>query len=77
MELNPAPQQGGRRRALSTFLVDVSAFTAERDFRIQWIGQIASELGRQVIAIAMPYQVYVATGSTLAVGLLSLVQVAA
>lgn len=77
MELNQAPQQGGRRRALSTFLVDVSAFTAERDFRILWIGQIASELGRQVIAIAMPYQVYVATGSTLAVGLLSLVQVAA
>lgn len=77
MELNEVPQRGPRGRAVRALLVDVSAFTAERDFRVLWSGQITSELGRQVIAIAMPYQVYVATGSTLAVGLLSLVQVAA
>ena len=77
MELNEAPRRGSRGRAVRGLLVDVSAFTAERDFRLLWSGQITSELGRQMIAIAMPYQVYLATGSTLAVGLLSLVQVAA
>ncbi|HAF09723.1 MAG TPA: hypothetical protein DCK98_06535 [Chloroflexi bacterium] len=63
------------RRARALF-VDMSAFRSERDFRVLALGQVASEMGRQVLLIAMPYEVYVRTGSTFAVGLLALVQVA-
>ena len=59
-----------------SLFVDLSAFRSERDFRLLLSGQVASELGRQVLLIAMPYEVYVRTGSTFAVGLLALVQVA-
>jgi len=59
-----------------SLLVDMSAFRSERDFRLLSLGQVASELGRQVLLIAMPYEVYIRTGSTFAVGLLALVQVA-
>ena len=61
---------------MRSLLVDVSAFRSERDFRLLSLGQVSSELGRQVLLIAMPYEVYVRTGSTFAVGLLSLIQVA-
>ncbi len=61
---------------MRSLLVDVSAFRSERDFRLLSFGQVSSELGRQVLLIAMPYEVYVRTGSTFAVGLLSLIQVA-
>jgi MFS family permease len=39
-----------------------------------WSGQVVSGIGNQITRIALPYQVYVLTGSTLAIGLLSLFQ---
>ena len=38
---------------------------------------VLSEFGRQVIIIAMPFEVYLRTGSTLAVGLLAAVELTA
>ena len=39
-----------------------------------WSGQIISVMGNQITRIALPYQVFVLTGSTLAIGVLSLFQ---
>lgn len=43
-----------------------------REFRLLWTGQAASFFGRQVSAVAVPFQVYHLTHSTFAVGLLEL-----
>src|SRR5579859_5886105 len=56
--------------------VDVSPIKESRDFRILWLAQLISWCGRQVVIVAMPYQVYVVTRSSLAVGLLGIFQVA-
>jgi MFS family permease len=56
--------------------VDVGPLRESRDFRLLWIGQLISMLGRQITTVALPYQVYRQTGSPLAVGTLGLVQLA-
>lgn len=67
----PGPSRRGRIRSV---LVDVEPLRRDRDFRLLWIGWIVSGTGRQITAVALPYQLYVLTGSTLAVGLLAVVQ---
>ncbi|HET7677385.1 MAG TPA: MFS transporter [Candidatus Limnocylindrales bacterium] len=55
-------------------LIDVSPLRLDRDYRLLFSGQVVSGIGSQVTRLALPYQVYVLTGSTLAVGVLTLVQ---
>src|SRR5438270_382964 len=64
----------GRLRAL---LVDLTPLRESRDFRMLWASQVGSLIGRQVVIVAMPYQLYVVTRSSLAVGLLSMAQAVA
>src|SRR5215471_16055409 len=45
-----------------------------RDFSLLFCGQLVSHLGTMVTAVAVPYQLYQLTHSTLAVGLLGLVE---
>jgi MFS family permease len=54
--------------------LDTTPLRRDRDFRWLWSGQVVSGIGNQITRIALPYQVYVLTGSTLAIGLLSLSQ---
>ena len=61
-------------RRLRSAAIDLRPFRASRDFRLLWGGQLVSMLGRQITTVAVPYQVYTQTRSTLAVGLLGLVQ---
>ncbi len=61
----------GRLRGL---FVDTSPLRHHRDYRLLWSGQVVSGIGNQVTRIALPYQVYVLTGSVVAIGLLTLVQ---
>ena len=63
-----------RRGRLRGILLDVEPLRRDRDYRYLWIGQLISGFGRQVTVVALPFQLYVLTGSTLAVGLLALVQ---
>jgi MFS family permease len=63
----------GRRR-LSRVLLDVSPLRLDRDYRWLWAGQAVSGIGSQVTRLALPYQVYVLTGSTLAIAALTAVQ---
>ena len=72
----PEPTAPVRRRVrLRRLIVDVEPLRRDRDFRMLWIGQVVSGLGRQVTTIVLPYQLYVLTGTPLAIGALALVQV--
>jgi MFS family permease len=63
---------------LSTILrhtvIDVSPLRRSRDLRCLVTGQLISELGSQLTTVAVPYQVYLLTHSSLDVGLVSLAQ---
>ena len=50
-------------------LPDISPLRESPDFRLLWFGQVISMTGSMVRFVAIPYQVYLLTGSPLAVGL--------
>jgi predicted MFS family arabinose efflux permease len=53
-------------------LIDIAPLRRSRDLRALVAGQVVSVLGTQMTAVAVPYQVYKMTGSSLDVGLVSL-----
>jgi MFS family permease len=55
-------------------LVDISPLRHSRDFRLLFSGQLVSTMGTQLTAVAVPYQVFRITHSSLDVGLVSLGQ---
>jgi MFS family permease len=57
------------------FVMDVSPLRRSRDLRCLVAGQLLSTLGGQLTTVAVPYQVYLLTRSSLDVGLVSLAQV--
>ena len=56
-------------------LVDLTPLRTSRDFRLLFAGNSVSHLGRQLTVVAVPYQVFLLTGSSLAVGMVGLVTV--
>jgi MFS family permease len=54
--------------------VDTTPLKESRDFRLLFTGQLISMLGNQLTVVAIPYQVYSMTHSSLQVGLISLTQ---
>ena len=61
----------GRVRRL---FLDTAPLRLDRDYRWLWSGQVVNGMGNQITRIALPYQVYVLTGSTLAIAALTLFQ---
>ena len=57
---------------MPAILPDIEPLRASRDFRLLWLGQLISQAGSALRLVAIPYQIYVLTGSSLAVGLLGL-----
>ena len=55
-------------------LVDTTPLRESRDFRLLFTGQLISMLGTQLTVVAIPYQVYSMTQSSLQVGAISLAQ---
>ena len=55
-------------------LVDITPLRESRDFRLLFTGQLISMLGSQLTVVAIPYQVYGLTHSSLQVGAISLAQ---
>lgn len=55
-------------------LVNFSIFRRNRNFALLYLGQFTSFMGTMITGVALPYQIYTLTHSTLMVGLLSLVQ---
>lgn len=57
-----------------SLFADLSPLRDSREFRLLYTGQLVSLVGRQLTVVAIPYQVYLLTGSSLVVGLVSLAQ---
>ena len=54
-------------------LMDLGPLRRHRDFRLLWFGQSVTFLGSMITYVAVPYQVYALTHSSLLVGMLGLV----
>jgi MFS family permease len=65
------PVAGERRRLLRLATVDVRPLRRHRDFRLLFVGQGLSFFGSMVTYVAIPYQAYDLTGSTVVVGLIA------
>jgi MFS family permease len=63
----PAP-----RSRLSRLWVDISPLREFPAYRRLWVGDLVASGGSQFAAVALPYQVYHKTGSSLQVGLIGL-----
>ncbi len=63
------PSRAGRR-----LLIDLTPLRRSRDFRRLVSGELVSVLGTQLTTVAVPYQVYQLTRSSLVVGLVSTTQ---
>jgi len=55
-------------------LPDTAPLRESRSFRLLWIGQLISVTGTQVRLVALPYQIFVLTDSSFAVGLIGVFQ---
>jgi MFS family permease len=65
----PEPPERG---VLGRITVDIRPLRTSRDFRRLWFGTGISAIGSQITTVAIPFQLYELTGSTLLVGLLGL-----
>jgi MFS family permease len=63
-----------RLAALRAAMVDTTPLRTSRAYRWLYTGQAGFQFGRQVLVVAVPLQVFELTGSSLQVGLVSLVQ---
>ena len=54
-------------------LVDLTPLRVSRDYRLLFVGSAVSYLGRQLTVVAIPFQVFTITDSSLAVGMIGLV----
>ncbi|MBV8160368.1 MAG: MFS transporter [Acidimicrobiia bacterium] len=59
----------------SRVLADLTPLRESRDYRFLFAGQVASYVGRQFTVVAVPFQVYAITRSSLDVGLVGLASV--
>jgi len=64
------------RRALGSVAVDIGLLRRRRDFGLLVLGQTVSGAGSMATFVAVPFQVYELTGSSLAVGLLGVAEFA-
>ncbi|HVL27790.1 MAG TPA: MFS transporter, partial [Acidimicrobiales bacterium] len=58
--------------AVRRLLLDVTPLRESRDYRFLFCGQAVGHLGGQLSVVAVPFQVYLLTGSSLAVGMVGL-----
>lgn len=78
-EESEAGQRAQTRRtragaAIRGVAVDITPLRRSRDFRLLWFGQLISLTGRYITLVALPFQVFLLTRSSLAVGLIGLVE---
>jgi len=67
----PPTSRGVRFRGL---LLDLAPLRQDREFRLIYLGYLISGIGNQATRLALPFQLYVLTGSTLSLGLLAFIQ---
>src|SRR5258707_14925996 len=76
-EVTPPPQSEGLPSGWRAVVPDLRPLRRHRDYRLLELGQSVSFLGSMVTYVAVPYQVYRLTHSSLAVGLVGGAQMAA
>ncbi len=69
----PKPRRN-HLEGLRSLLVDLEPVKLDREFRLLWLGQMVNGLGRQVTVVALPFELWQLTHSSLSIGLLALVQ---
>ena len=74
MSVPPRPGRRPRLAAARGLVIDVEPLRRDRDWRRLWAGQSINVIGNQITRVALPYQVYVLTGSTLALAALTTAQ---
>jgi MFS family permease len=62
-------------KSARSLVLDISPLRESVSFRALWLGQIISLVGTQMRIVAVSYQVFEITGSTVAVGLIGLAEV--
>jgi MFS family permease len=78
--LGPAPPvfpgegPGRIRRVIGIAVLDIGPLRRRREFRLLFIGQTVSFLGSMVTFVAIPFQAYELSGSSLVVGLIGLAE---
>ena len=70
----PVPEPGRVRAVLRLAAIDFGPLRRHRDFRLLFVGMGVSNFGSMITYVALPYQVFQLTGSSLAVGLMSLAE---
>jgi MFS family permease len=73
--IEPEPEK--RREWWRFATLDITPFRRHRDFRLLFVGRLVSFFGSMITFVAVPYQVYQLSHSTLLVGALGLVELAA
>jgi MFS family permease len=73
-ETPPGLESPGVRERFARLRIDTSPLRISRSFRWFWLGQAVKDVGSGVVQVAVPYQVYLLTGSTLAVAAISFVE---
>src|SRR5215210_2024830 len=72
---DPAEASAGRaRRAARSLALDLTPLRESREFRLLFAGRSVSFFGSMLTFVALPWQVYRLTGSTLASGLLGVAE---
>ena len=66
------PGRAGVLGLVRMLAIDFSPLRTSREFRLLWSGQVVSFLGSQITYVALQFQVYELTRSSLAVGLMAL-----
>ena len=61
-------------RRFASLFPDTAPLRESRSFRLLWIGQLISLTGSQLRLVALPYQVFLLTGSSFDVGVIGLFQ---
>jgi MFS family permease len=75
--LSPVPPVESRtRRVVQLATIDAGPLRRHRDFRLLFLGQATTFFGSMITYVAIPFQVYDLTGSSLLVGLLGLAELA-
>ncbi len=70
----PMAARTKRRQRLRGLFLDVTPLRLDRDYRFIWSGQAISGIGNQVTRVALPFQVFALTGSTIALAGLTVAQ---
>jgi MFS family permease len=73
-DVPPGLEGPGVRERFARLAIDLSPLRESPPFRWFWLGQAAKDLGGGVVQVALPFQIYQLTGSTLAVAALSFVE---